>query len=391
LARWIIFLFVFLSLYGGMHLYAFLKIRLALTLSSGTTVLLVIFMGLMVFAPVIIRITERHGFELIAKTMGYIGYTWMGLLFLFVSSAFVLDIYRHLLHIGSLIVKSDFSGIILSARHSFIISLILSTIITVYGAFEAVSIRTERVTIKTYKIPEKIGRLTIVQISDVHLGLMVGEKRLERILHQATLANPDIFVSTGDLLDAQTDNLSGLEEMFRQVNTKYGKYAVTGNHEFYAGLTRSLDFFKNAGFTVLRGEALTVSGLLNIAGMDDAAGRQYKMVKDVSEKALLAKLPGEKFTLLLKHRPRIDEDTLGLFDLQLSGHTHKGQIFPFNLITMLFYPVRAGLHKLEKNSLLYVGRGSGTWGPPVRFLSPPEVTVIELVYEKKKQVIQDSS
>jgi len=106
-------------------------------------------------------------------------------------------------------------------------------------------------------------------------------------------------------------------------------------------------------------------------------------VRNVSEKELLSRFSREKFTLLLKHRPLVDEDAIGLFDLQLSGHAHKGQIFPFSIITKLIYPNHAGLLKLEKNSRLYVSRGSGTWGPPIRFLSPPEVTLIELVHEDK--------
>jgi predicted MPP superfamily phosphohydrolase len=85
----------------------------------------------------------------------------------------------------------------------------------------------------------------------------------------------------------------------------------------------------------------------------------------------------------LKHRPLVDEETPGLFDLQLSGHTHKGQIFPFSLITMIYYPYIAGLINLGKNSRLYVSRGSGTWGPPIRFLAAPEVTLLELVHEDK--------
>jgi predicted MPP superfamily phosphohydrolase len=100
---------------------------------------------------------------------------------------------------------------------------------------------------------------------------------------------------------------------------------------------------------------------------------------DVSETELLSKLPREKFTILLKHRPLVDREALGLFDLQLSGHTHKGQIFPFNLVTMLYYPTHAGFLRLEGDASLYISRGSGTWGPPIRFLSPPEVTIIDLL------------
>ena len=103
-----------------------------------------------------------------------------------------------------------------------------------------------------------------------------------------------------------------------------------------------------------------------------------------SEAELLSGIANGKFTVLLKHRPRVDKSATGLFDLQLSGHVHKGQIFPFSLITALYYhPVQAGFAELPSNSYLYVSRGSGTWGPPLRFLSPPEVTVIDLVHEDK--------
>jgi len=95
-------------------------------------------------------------------------------------------------------------------------------------------------------------------------------------------------------------------------------------------------------------------------------------------------LPREKFTLFLKHQPVISSESVGMFDLQLSGHTHKGQIFPFNLITKLYYPIHTGISKLNGNALLYVSRGSGTWGPPVRFLSPPEVTIIDITYKSSQ-------
>jgi predicted MPP superfamily phosphohydrolase len=381
--RFIIFLFVFLSLYTGLHFYGFLKAKQALNFGTGVTIVLIIFMIIMVFAPVLVRISERSGFETLARFLAFIGYTWMGLLFLFVSASLALDFYRLFLYIFKLLLQADLARITLLPRHSFILALFLSVISTIYGAFEAGLIRTERLIIRTPKISAAIGSLKIVQISDVHLGLIVSENRLEKILKQIKAANPDILVSTGDLVDGQTDNLSGLAKKFRDIQPRFGKFAITGNHEFYAGLDRTSDFTEKAGFTILRGEGLSVSELLNIAGVDDIAGKSYGLMKQVSEKALLSQYPREQFTLLLKHRPWVDEDALGLFDLQLSGHTHKGQIFPFGLITKLFYPNHTGLLPLKKKSILYVNRGTGTWGPPVRFLASPEVTVIELVHESR--------
>lgn len=362
-----LFLITFFLLYMSMHLYLFQKAKAAFTFGPLVSIPLVLFMAGMVFSPLTVRSLERYGLDSAARLTAYIGYTWMGVLFLFVSSSLPIDLCRQ-----TILPR-------ISPRVSFILPLLISISIAAYGYFEAWDIRTEKLTIKTQKIPKNVGRFRIVQISDVHLGLIVREERLNRILSEVKRTDPDLLVSTGDLVDGQIDNLSGLAELLCEINPVYGKFAVTGNHEFYAGLANSLDFTKKAGFKVLRGEGVSVAGIINVAGVDDPAGKQFGLFTDVPEKGLLSKLPQGTFTLLLKHRPAVDKDARDLFDLQLSGHVHKGQIFPFTLFTWLFYPVRAGGMNVIHGSSLYVSRGSGTWGPPVRFLSPPEVTVIDIV------------
>lgn len=379
-----LFLLTFFLLYGGMHFYAYLKAKAALSLGTLTSICLILFMVTMVLAPVLVRVSEKQGLELFARLMSYIGYIWMGLLFLFTSVSLVIDLYHLLIYGGSLIVRKDLISLTPSSRFSFFIPFILSILIATYGYFEAKNIRTERITVRTSKIPEKVGRLKIVQISDVHIGLIVREERLKRILKGVSAEGPDILVSTGDLVDGQINSLTGLSELLKEIKPRYGKFAITGNHEFYAGLNQALDFTERSGFTVLRGEKLTLGGLINIAGVDDPAGRPYGLFRDVGERELLSGLPREKFTLLLKHRPLLDKNAQGLFDLQLSGHTHKGQIFPFSLITRLYYPADSGSLDLLNKSSLYVSRGAGTWGPPIRFLSPPEVTVIEIIHEERR-------
>jgi len=380
-----LFLLIYLSIYGGVHLYAFLKLKRGYALGIPAYLILAIFMILMVVAPIVVRISERHGYEVLARGLAYIGYTWMGLLFIFISVSFFFDIYRLLHFLARMLTRSPLEDFTLSLRNFCTLAILCSLAVVIYGYFEALHIRTEHVTVNTCKIPEKIGRFRVVQISDIHLGLIVGKSRLERILRKVKDARPDILVSTGDLVDGQLDDLEMLTDMFQNIPAPYGKFAITGNHEFYAGLDRALAFTEKAGFTILRGEGLTVSDLLNVAGVDDPAGKRYAPDRAASEKALLDKMPREKFTLFLKHQPVISSESLGRFDLQLSGHTHKGQIFPFNLVTKLFYRMHTGLSKVNGNTLLYVSRGTGTWGPPVRFLSPPEVTVIDITYKRKKQ------
>ena len=376
----IVFLLTIFLLYSLLHLYLFLKIKATLTFGAETTILLVFLMVIMVIAPVVVRISERHGFDFSARLISYIGYTWMGLVFLFFSVSFATDLYRFLIYASGLLLQTNISYLTPSPRVALVIPLLVTAAIAFYGYREARSIRSETVIIKSPKIPREVGTLTIAQISDVHLGLIVREERLQRILREVRRAKPDMVVSTGDLVDGEMGNLVELAGALKAINPTYGKFAVTGNHEFYAGLDQALHFTQEAGFTVLRGAALTVAGTITIAGVDDPTGKRFGLSRGVSERDLLSGVPRERFTLLLKHMPVVEENAPDLFDLQLSGHTHKGQIFPFNLITRLFFPTDAGLAHLPNNSYLYVSRGSGTWGPPIRFLSPPEVTVIELVH-----------
>ncbi|MBN1932480.1 MAG: metallophosphoesterase [Desulfobacterales bacterium] len=378
--RLIIFLTTFLTLYGGLHVYAYLKVRGALHPGIKGNIVLIAFMILMNFSPIIVRVSEQQGFEWISRFLAWIGYTWMGLLFLFFFVSLSLDAYRLILYLSSRILSLDFSRIAFSPRIAFYAAFILSFLMAAYSYYDALQIRTEYITLPTSKISADVGRLKIVQISDVHLGLIVREQRLKRILKAVNAEQPDILVSTGDLVDGQINNLTGLANMFEQVKTRYGKYAITGNHEFYAGLDRALEFIKKSGFSILRGRSVSAAGVINIAGVDDPAGKRYQLSEAISENELLSNLPEEKFTLLLKHRPWVDEKSASLFDLQLSGHVHKGQIFPFYFFVKLSNPNDIGLSRLPSGSYLYVSRGSGTWGPPMRFLAPPEVTVIELVH-----------
>lgn len=382
-----LFLLIFFLLYGSTHVYFFYKVKTAVSLGTGAGIYLALFLVVMVFAPILVRVLEMVDAESSARTVAYVGYIWMGFLFLFISASLVLDLYHGGLHVTGFIFRRDISHFILTKRTAFALPMVWGTIIAVYAYFEAGDIRTERVVIRSPKIPKLLGKLLIVQLSDVHLGLIIRKKRLEMILNKVKTAEPDLLVVTGDLVDGQVSGLTGLADLLRDVNPRFGKFAVTGNHELYAGLDHSLAFMQSAGFKVLRGEEVFVTGGVTIAGVDDPAIARYSGSSSEEEKSILARLPHHTFTILLKHRPTINAASLGRFDLQLSGHVHKGQLFPFNLVTYLFYPVRAGLTRYQQNTSLYVSRGTGTWGPPMRFLAPPEVTVIELRHVAEGQSV----
>lgn len=378
--RFLVFFTVFTVLYGSMNLYAFVRAKNALSPGPVISAAIGLFLLTMVFSHFLVHLFQGKDHEVLALVFAYAGYTWMAFLFLFFCISLSTDVLRGILYLTGFFLKGDGQRFLLSPKLLFWAGIALAMMITCYGYFEALSIKTERITIQSPKIPAQAGKIKVAQISDVHLGLMVREKRLERILKAVRKENPDILVSTGDLIDGQLDHIESAIELFSTITPAYGKYAVTGNHEFYRGIEQSVNITEQAGFRVLRGEAVKIPGLLNIAGVDDPAGKSFESVNMITEKEVLSTLPGEDFTILLKHQPRLDNASAGLFDLQLSGHSHKGQIFPFSLIIKLLYPVDSGLLTLDNNSLLYVSRGSGTWGPPVRFLAPPEIALFTLVH-----------
>ncbi|MBI5592325.1 MAG: metallophosphoesterase [Deltaproteobacteria bacterium] len=375
-----LFLLTFFLIYGGTHLYFFLKVKAALSPGILSSLFLALFLLLMVFTPVLVRMLENQGLEAFARIAAYAGYLWMGFIFLFFSASLIIDIYHGLLHGAGFFFHRDFSTLLLASRTALILPLVWGLTTSLYGYFEARDIRTERVVINTPKVPREVGKLTIVQISDVHLGLIVRNARLKRIVAEINGASPDLLVSTGDLVDGQINRMTGLAELLQDIRPRFGKFAVTGNHETYAGLDQAIDFTERAGFKVLRNEGSIAGGLVNVVGVDDPTTERATHSRPAPEKAILSSFPSDRFTLLLKHRPVVDRESPGLFDLQLSGHVHKGQIFPFNLVTHLFYPVKTGFSLISQNAALYVSRGTGTWGPPIRFLAPPEVTVIELIH-----------
>ncbi|MCX5863598.1 MAG: metallophosphoesterase [Deltaproteobacteria bacterium] len=375
------FLLLYLSVYPLVHYYALRKIRAAFLLSKKAHLCLVLFMATMIAAPIMVRLAERAGIETGARFWAYTSFSWMGLLFLFTTISAAVDTVCYAILATEKIQKRKFSLPRVSPRQLFANQAMLALAMYGYGLFEAANIRLEHIEIASPKITASTGRIRIAQISDVHLGLIIREERLKQIIARIQEAQPDILVSTGDLLDGQLNHLTTEAGLLAAINPPLGKFAITGNHEFYAGIQDALDFTNASGFTILRQQGMMVGGI-TIVGVDDPAVKAFGNGHAESEHDLLATQPKENFTLLLKHRPAIDPNSLGLFDLQLSGHTHKGQIFPFNLLTWIFYPQRAGQLTALNSGLLYLSRGTGTWGPPIRFLAPPEVTIIDLLPAK---------
>lgn len=368
----------FLTLYGGMHFYLFRKTVAAFSVSPG---LLLVVLTFLLLAPLVAEILKGVRMFDVAEPLGWIGYLWMGFAFLFFFFFLSLDLGMLLLRgCARWFVGQTGRVPTPSPLLWFLVVTGLALASTVHGFLAARQIRLEEVRIETDKLQPDSAPVRIVQISDLHLDLWSDQRRIERIAETIESLRPDLLISTGDLFDLDPDRLDTRLQPFAELSPKLGKLAVTGNHEGYMGPVRTRDALARAGFRILAQEGLTVNGNLHIAGVDDPAVHNRIGMDGRAERELLERFPRQGFTVLLKHQPRVDREAAKRFDLQLSGHTHGGQIFPFHLISRLAYPVaRPGLSRLASGSWLYVSRGTGTWGPPIRFLAPPELTVIDIV------------
>lgn len=373
-----LFLLTFFLVYGAAHGYFLLRAWQGLALGRTGAGLLLLWLLAMIVAPLAVRLLERGGHELIAQALAYVGFCWMGFLFLVITLLALFDLLRLSHYLASFFVRVP-TVALFAPRPLFWFCCLTAALIITYGWFEAQAVRTEQVVLPTAKLPAGVERVRIALISDLHVGLIVRDGRASRVVDAIRRAAPDMLVATGDIVDGHVSHFDGVSEMFRGLTPPLGMFAVYGNHEYYAGFGQATAFLQRSGFQLLRADQREVGEFLTVVGVDDPAASQRGEFRPEDESRLLAAVPADRFVLLLKHRPVVADASRGRFDLQLSGHVHKGQVFPFNLLTWLHFPVRAGLTRLAEGGWLYVSRGSGTWGPPIRFLAPPEVTIIDLV------------
>ena len=261
-------------------------------------------------------------------------------------------------------------------------AVLLSSAAVACGVKQANTIQTTKLKLKTDKLPEG-ERLRIVQLTDLHLGPYSGARLLAQILRRVREAKPDLVVVTGDLADGSLEGRERETAMFRRIRPRCGIFAVPGNHDYYDDIGGSVAFMEKCGMRVLRGEAAEAGGIV-IAGADDRDHMRMDKWNLTRSQTLIVNTRSRcrgKFLLLLRHRPVVEPGTDGMFDLQLSGHTHGGQLLPLfsSRLKLVHHP--RGIKRLRYGSRLYVSNGAGYVGPPVRFLAPPEVVVLDLIGE----------
>ncbi|MGA1841434.1 MAG: metallophosphoesterase [bacterium] len=231
-------------------------------------------------------------------------------------------------------------------------------------------------------LSESLTGFSIVQLSDLHLESRKSKEWLKRIINATNELNPDLIVITGDILNRDRyapDKFSGI---LKQLKSKNGIYAVTGNHDHCAGISNLLEFCGNSNIKVLRNEHILINNQIELIGIDYQRRENNSHSRSNLEEALID-CDLTKPSVLLSHAPNHFRKAVDSgIDLQLSGHTHASQVPPIDLIYFLLYRYSYGLYRY-KSSSIYTTCGIGTWGPPIRLSSRPEVVLIKLVAKEK--------
>ncbi len=313
------------------------------------------------------RILEVRGLTSLAYPLELLGAVWMGVFFLLTLALLLADVVTGF----GLLLPRIAPGLRAGAA---LVGLLLGVVAVIQDLRGPAVSRYE---FALAGLPAERDGTVLVEISDLHLGTLLGRTWWDRRVAQVEALKPDVVVVVGDLIDGNAARVERLVPDLRRLSAPLGVWAVTGNHEFYAGLDKSLKVFADAGFHTLRDTCQQVVPGLVFAGVDDlTARRQFNLDGKPVEKALGGCPAGA--TVFLSHTPWQAEKAAALgARLMLSGHTHDGQIWPFGYFVERMYPYIGGLYRVDGMPLI-VCRGTGTWGPPLRLWRRSEIVRITL-------------
>jgi len=378
--QFFMFITIFLTIFLLGNFYVFIRGWQALSANTTARIIYTTLFICAAFSFVIGEFSERAGLIENNKVLILIGSTWLAFLLYALLFILMIDIVRglnfffHFLPAAE-ILKADNIPLKLMAG---VISV--SSLIVIAGVIIASSPVIRTVDIKIDKKGGIENSLNIVMASDIHLGNIVGRKKFQFLVDTINSLDPDIVLFPGDFFDETLgpvvkDNMGGLVESIR---AKHGVYAVTGNHEYIGGVAEAVNFMQKHKIKVLRDETTEINGSILLAGREDKSitrftGAKRKSIEDLLQGKNL-KLP----VILMDHQPfAIDESVKNNIDLHISGHTHNGQLWPLNFITDAIFEVACGFRKIG-NTNVYVSKGYGTWGPPVRTSGRPEIIVFQI-------------
>ncbi|MBM4036095.1 MAG: metallophosphoesterase [Planctomycetes bacterium] len=370
----VLFLAIVAAGYVGMQLYIYWKLRGALPrrgLWRWAAIGWLLAVGAAFFVS---RSLEGWGWHRAASVAGCVSHWWVAVSFWLVGLGLASDAWNLALRLASRWWPGG-RRLRVAPRLLAGVSGALVVVLTGWSLYEPWLVTLETVVIRAPQLPAGSKPIRVVQLADLHLNSLMSRGRVMRVIERIREAKPDLLVFTGDFADESSPHVEELAKLLADIRAPLGKLAVTGNHEFYRGLHLSLPLLRAAGFRMLHGQCIRLAEGLWVAGVDDA--KAALLGADQEDRALPPRGCPD-FVLLLKHRPDVELGSWGRFNLQLSGHIHGGQVFPARWALRLFCDYTLGRYNFPDGTILYVSRGAGTFGAPMRLLSRPEVTLIIL-------------
>jgi predicted MPP superfamily phosphohydrolase len=337
-------------------------------------------LGVLILVGLALRRAPRG----LSSPIAWFVYTWLGLMFFLFFLFVMVDAARAVANIVSRLASSPPQNperrVLLARWLGALVGLGALALggVGLTNVLRAVAVR--RVKVELAKLPLSASGYRIAQITDVHVGPTIGRAFIEDIVRRVNVLKPDLIAITGDLVDGSVADLGSFLTPLADLRAKDGVFFVTGNHEYYSGVDEWLAYLPTLGIRVLKNERVSIGGAggFDLAGVEDLASRGFRGHAPDLPLALEGR-DLSRALVLLAHQPKAihEAERLGV-DLQLSGHTHGGQLFPWKYLVGLDQPYVEGLHE-HGRAKIYVSCGTGYWGPPMRVGAPAEITELELV------------
>lgn len=367
--RFVIFFATVLGIWLVFHLYAGWRLwSLPLLAGPGGHRALVVALAVGFASYPLGRILFHHEAPRLGTVLEYGGALWMGFLILLISALMMVDAVT----VFGLVLKPWVVGL---RTVAVAVALGLAVIAWIGGQVRPRIVDLE---VEISGLPRSADGLVIVQLSDLHLGNLIGARRLRAVIEQIEGLRPDVVVVTGDLVDSEAGAVERLIPELQKLTAPEGVFAVLGNHEYYAGADRCRRLLRTAGFTVLDNTAAEVRPGLWIAGVADRGGGRQTGELEADLDAAVAAAPPGSAIVLLQHTPGNEDSAAAAgVGLMLNGHTHGAQIWPAHYLVRRAFPHIAGVRRVGPMTQI-VSRGAGRWGPPMRLFAPSEIHRITL-------------
>ena len=376
----VLFILIVLAVFSAANYYLFIRGWQALPEAGLIRKIYLPAFIILASSFIVGRVIERVYMSAVSDIIMWIGAFWLAFLlygFLYVLLIDILRAVNHFTHFFPSFVTANIvkTKLILAVAGFAVVVLVIAA-----GFVNALNIRIRKLTIEIDKPASHLTSLNIVMASDVHLGTIFNRARFASVIEKINSLKPDIVFFAGDLVDEDVAPVMRhhLGDMFGTIHSKYGTYAITGNHEYIGGAAKTCAYLNEHGIKMLKDSVVKIDDSFYVIGREDKdmtrfTGKQRKTLKE------LVKETDSNFPIIvLNHQPNnLREAANERVDLQLSGHTHAGQMFPFNVLVNKIYDLSYGYRKIN-NTHFYVSSGVGTWAPPVRLGSSPEIVNIIL-------------